>query len=146
VRLCDEYDPNYVPQKNYFLIGVKLILTNIQGEVLVLKRSDKSSSPHSWDFPGGGVDSHESPALAAIRELHEETGISITDVQLFTSEYVLEKDEDALILGFSGTTNDTTITLSWEHESYEWVSKDKLLKLGLRDLHSLLIRSYLNKK
>ena len=138
-----EYDPQYVEIKHYFRIGVKLILTNTQDEILLLKRSDKSSRSHSWDFPGGAVDSHESPETATMRELHEETGVSVSEVHLYTSQYVTEGDDDAVILGFYGSTKDTKVKLSWEHESYEWMTQDEIMKLDLQDLHASLLHSYI---
>jgi 8-oxo-dGTP pyrophosphatase MutT (NUDIX family) len=42
-------------------------------------KAPSSDGFHRWITPGGGVDSGESHRDAAIRELHEETGIVIDD-------------------------------------------------------------------
>lgn len=53
-------------------------------QVLLIKRA---LSPHegTWTLPGGFIDSEESPAEAAARELHEETSIAVNpdDLRLF---------------------------------------------------------------
>lgn len=49
------------------------------GKFLILKRSDSSSSPGLWNFPGGGIEEDETPMEAAIRELHEEAGIVVEE-------------------------------------------------------------------
>lgn len=55
---------------NYCIIGAAGgIVINKEGEVLMIFRRDK------WDFPKGKIEKGESPALAALREVSEETGI-----------------------------------------------------------------------
>lgn len=114
------YDSDQLPTKHYFLLGVKLIVVNEHGKILLLKRSGESSRPHSWDFPGGGVDAGESFEFAAKRELYEETGLGLYDLQPLGSVYTKENDLDnAIIFGFCAKTDQAGVTLSSEHESYE---------------------------
>ena len=53
--------------------GVGIMLANTHGLVFVAERLD---TPGAWQMPQGGLDEGEDPAVAALRELHEETGIT----------------------------------------------------------------------
>ncbi|MGB6230438.1 MAG: RNA pyrophosphohydrolase [Litorimonas sp.] len=55
---------------------VGICLFNSQGRVWLGRRYGKSG-PHSWQFPQGGLDRGESAEFGALRELWEETGITI---------------------------------------------------------------------
>ncbi len=60
-------------------VGVGIII--IKGEkVLLLKRKNVHGAG-SWSTPGGHLESGESLEKCAIREVKEETGVSITDVK-----------------------------------------------------------------
>lgn len=49
-------------------------------EILVAKRTaDAQILPGEWEIPGGKIETGESPAAAAARELLEETGVDCTD-------------------------------------------------------------------
>lgn len=52
-------------------VGVMLI--NADGRVFVGQRRDRFED--AWQMPQGGIDAGEEPRAAALRELHEETGI-----------------------------------------------------------------------
>lgn len=45
--------------------------------VLAARRSEVMSLPNMWEFPGGKVETSESPASALVRELHEEIGCTV---------------------------------------------------------------------
>ncbi|HLO31669.1 MAG TPA: NUDIX hydrolase [Anaerolineales bacterium] len=56
---------------------VSIVLENMEGEVLLLLRDNKSSMtfPKHWTLVGGIVKNSETPEIAAHRELEEETGL-----------------------------------------------------------------------
>lgn len=59
-----------------------------EGEVLAAQRG-YGSMEGLWEFPGGKVETGETPAEACVRELREELNIRVTDLQDF---YTLEYD------------------------------------------------------
>ena len=63
---------------------VSIILENMEGEVLLLLRDNKSTIvlPNHWTLVGGKVEDGETPELAAHRELEEETGLK-TDLSFW---------------------------------------------------------------
>ncbi len=58
--------------------NVGIIVANEAGQVLWARRVGQDA----WQFPQGGIKSHESPEDALYRELDEEIGLAATDVQI----------------------------------------------------------------
>jgi putative (di)nucleoside polyphosphate hydrolase len=56
------------------------VLINPTGEVFAGQRIDNPGP--AWQMPQGGVDKGEEPAVAALRELREETGVAPARVQI----------------------------------------------------------------
>ncbi|MFZ5710475.1 MAG: (deoxy)nucleoside triphosphate pyrophosphohydrolase [Pseudomonadota bacterium] len=50
-------------------------LIDADGRVLLARRPDDKPMAGLWEFPGGKVETGETPEAALIRELHEELGI-----------------------------------------------------------------------
>ena len=59
-------------------VAVALIF-NKNGEVLLTQRNDPRSPliHKKWQFPGGGIEKNETPENACLREILEETGLTI---------------------------------------------------------------------
>jgi 8-oxo-dGTP pyrophosphatase MutT (NUDIX family) len=47
------------------------------GRVLLVRASPRSNTPGVWSLPGGGIDHGEHPADAVVREIAEETGLTV---------------------------------------------------------------------
>lgn len=58
--------------------GVGVLLLNSKGKVFVGRRIDTTAE--AWQLPQGGIDPGESPREAALRELEEETGVTLVEI------------------------------------------------------------------
>ncbi len=56
-----------------------VVLFNAKGQVWLGRRAG-TQTQHVWQFPQGGIDPGETSEHAAIRELHEETGIAVQNI------------------------------------------------------------------
>jgi len=56
-------------------------LFDAAGRVLLAQRPAHKDLPLTWEFPGGKCESGEAPAAALQRELHEELGIEIGEIE-----------------------------------------------------------------
>ena len=64
--------------------NVGLAIFSKKGHVLLGRRAGvrKDENRYAWQMPQGGIDRGETPGEAAIRELHEETGLLSKHVEL----------------------------------------------------------------
>ena len=63
----------------------KVIITSPDGEVLLVKRADHMRwEPGKWDLPGGHRKQDEDILDAAVREVKEELGIDVGDLEKVT--------------------------------------------------------------
>jgi 8-oxo-dGTP diphosphatase len=69
---------------DYRTAGV--LLTDRTGALLMQHRDEYARiSPNQWGVPGGRIEPGETPIVAAHRELLEETGLVVADLQPFWS-------------------------------------------------------------
>ena len=84
--------------------GVKVMLFNHAGELLLIRNGYGDSD--LFLLPGGGVSGRESPAAAAVREVREELGLSVRDVEpVWTFESGAEGKRDTIHL-FKATVDE----------------------------------------
>lgn len=108
------------------LVGVKVIIKSADGKVLLVKPTYKPT----WQLPGGVVEAGESPLVAAVREVCEETKIECDAADFQLVDTVFRADQDVLLVIYEyaksvDDTNQLTIQ-SEELEAYEWVAPDKV--------------------
>ncbi|HSW98935.1 MAG TPA: NUDIX hydrolase [Candidatus Saccharimonadales bacterium] len=56
-----------------YRVSVKAVIKDVEGRVLLLRESDGS-----WELPGGGLEHGEDPRAALVREVAEETSLTVT--------------------------------------------------------------------
>lgn len=110
----------------------KVALFNDKSEVLILRRSQTDKvRPGDLDLAGGSVDADESPTEAVLREVKEEVGLELTnkDVALVYSATDYFEDVSRLRFLYTGRVKgNPKISLSFEHDKYEWMPLEKVFE------------------
>ncbi len=103
-------------------IGVALVAFNEEDELLLLRHVFHPETP--WGLPGGWLGRHESPADGLVRELREETGLTVTigPPALVTHQ----PGPSHLIMAYLGTVQPGPITLSAEILEARWFALSDL--------------------
>lgn len=135
-----------------FKIAIAAVLENSNEEILLIKRSDYGGYPFIWDIPGGGKEALEDPYIGLRREIKEETGITEITIQklihlitYFKGESY-NKDADVIIFIFWCKTNETKVTLSFEHTEHIWIKPDEALKIVKHKDVIVSIQSFIEEK
>ena len=64
------------------------ILINAQNQFLLTSRPQGKVYEAYWEFPGGKLEAHETVEQALTRELEEELGLKVGDVQIWRQQWV----------------------------------------------------------
>lgn len=124
------------------------IVINQHHQMLVLHIGEHTAQPersHTPDIPGGFIETGESERRGLIRELQEETGISVAENQLrlVYVETTPQPERDLIInklIYLIVLDHTPEVHISWEHKSYEWVSVTEVDHLfGLESRHKKVI-------
>lgn len=107
-------------------ITCRTLLMNPAGELLLLRRSATDPfHPGTWDLPGGRLEPGESYVQAALRETHEECGLTLPPASLQlvygTSNPRLQGTGTWLFYRAAAPA-EAAIALSGEHDTYTWIS------------------------
>ncbi len=109
--------------------AAKLVIVDNNATYLLLYRSNHPVFGSDPDLPGGTLEEGESTLETMIREVEEEAGIRITPEETKEvyagTEYA--KDGTNYVLYVAKLTERPAITISWEHSSYVWVTRDELI-------------------
>ena len=112
----------------------KAVIINTQEQYLLLQRNNHPVFGDDPDLPGGTGEPGESTAITMLREVYEETGLTIAEGQPQTlyagTGYSQIGTYQALyLLRLDSAPN---IVLSDEHSMYEWLDKDAFLRKALQ--------------
>ena len=115
-----------------FALSAKVVIRNNEGECLLLKRAMNSkNNPGKWDLPGGKVDAGENLEHGLLREVVEETGLTISlQCVLGAAEYESPTNRVAYLI-LEGLIQSGRVRLSSEHDDFTWVSREDLDKVEI---------------
>ena len=122
------------------LVVVRCFIGREDGNVLVIKRSPANqSNAGKWEVPGGKVDKGETLAQAQMREVMEETGLSVQPIQpfVFSDSFVINASRYkgllyTILFSIARLVQENQpVVLSTEHSDYAWVSYKEMLARDL---------------
>ncbi len=106
------------------------MITDAEGRVLVQHRIPKPSNPWSGcTFPGGHVEPGENVVASTIREVKEETGLTVTNLQNcgYIQWYNPEKQSQYFVFLFKTSSFSGELTGSREGK-VSWMTLEEMLK------------------
>ena len=111
---------------NVELVNCVMIQNPQTREVLVQNRKRKY---FGWAFPGGHLEKGESIYDCAIREVKEETGLDVADLEFCGIVHWVNREDDGRYMCFMYKTTDFNGNLIAETDEGEqfWMDVDKLL-------------------
>jgi 8-oxo-dGTP pyrophosphatase MutT (NUDIX family) len=117
-----------------FFVGIKTILRNKQGEILLLE-ANSQFGPH-WDLPGGKIHKNSTPKQTIERELGEELQgektIKVSKMEFLSatfSNFNSRSSRKLIFFLYTCEANLKEIILSNEHLRYAWFSPQKAARL-----------------
>jgi 8-oxo-dGTP diphosphatase len=103
-----------------FTASVGVIITNADGKVLLLDHFLRPGS--GWGIPGGFIEHGEQPESAAKREIREETGIELENLQMLRVRTHYRHIEFL----FRAESNDVAEVKSREIKTLGWFAVDEM--------------------
>ncbi|RJO96345.1 NUDIX domain-containing protein [Exiguobacterium sp. RIT452] len=106
------------------------IVTAVKGivrhdnRILIVQRAAADSGGGTWECPGGKIDFGEQPEDSLIREIREETGLTVTvDKIAYASSILTHPDRQVILLVYFCTAVTSSVMLSEEHDAYSWADE-----------------------
>jgi len=111
-------------------VGVKIILRNKEGKILLLHRNwekyPEVKKDNSWDIVGGRINKG-TPLLDNLkREIFEETGLNLSqEPEFIAAQDILRPDKHVVRLTYLGQIEGEP-KLDEYHDSYKWITLEEI--------------------
>lgn len=122
-----------------FKVYTRAIILNNNWEVLLLKKtSSEKYGSDRWVYPGGTVEFWEDVEITLARELQEEIGVKIRNLQLFDQRKMMIWDEHWVGLYY-------IVDIIWDPKNIESGKHQELRWMSLKDIPVDMLHSHLVK-
>ena len=118
----------------HFATGVAVFR---DGKLLVVRRVADDFLGGLYELPGGGVDDGETIAQGAVRELLEETGLSVTEIvsEFAGFDYATKTKPRVRQINYKVLVAPGEVVLEpTEHDEYRWITATDIEGLHTSDL------------
>lgn len=131
-------------EQKYPRIGTGVLVS--KGEKVLLAQRKGGAEDGSWCFPGGKLEWFEEWRSSAYREVLEETGVEITNIQLVAATDDIYKDEDShyvtLCVTADWKSGEASVTEPNKFYAVDWFALDQLPEPLYRPTRNFLENGY----
>ncbi|GAA1856384.1 (deoxy)nucleoside triphosphate pyrophosphohydrolase [Brevibacterium marinum] len=120
-----------------------------EGRVLACRRNPEKAAGGQWEFPGGKIETEETPEEALLRELAEELNVEAAEIGRLVSRATTTTCEATIDLACYWVKAESAPTSSTDHDKLRWSAIEELSDLdwaapdlpAVRELQQLMVSS-----
>lgn len=136
-------EPDYQP-----VATVGALIINSEEKVLMIRTYKWSNK---WGIPGGKIKTDETSHNALVREVKEETGLDVHDVEFVMVHDCIQSQEfykpaHFLLLNYTAHTRSNSVTLNEEADEFRWVTIEEAYDLPLNTPTRALLDEYVRRR
>lgn len=124
---------SYHKKNKLHIVSVVAVIRNNAGKYLVLKRNGREIAyPNKWTFPGGKVENNDTIGETLIKEVKEETGLSLRPGKILLKDksFIRPDGQTTKVLSYLCIVeNDGPVQLANDFTDYKWISYSDLKDL-----------------
>lgn len=129
-------------EKIYPEATVGAVILNPENKVLICRSSKWNNK---YVIPGGHIEAGEKMEEALVREVKEETGLEIYDIELLGITESIYSDsfqsqKHFIFVDFICRSDSTEVELNHEAQSYEWIELDEVENYNLEEFTADLLK------
>jgi len=99
-------------------------------------------NPGKWDLPGGKVDAGENLEQGLLREVTEETGLTIYLQRVLGAAESESPTKKVAYIILEGSVEVGQVRLSGEHDDYAWVEPHDLVRIDITEQFRPFLKAY----
>lgn len=124
------------------MLKVTCALIEHKGKVLCAQRSSSMKLPLKWEFPGGKIETGETPEQCLVREIKEELAVEVTVLESLPTNSHNYGTRTIQLLPFRCEILHGEIQLK-EHQAYKWLPVHQLMELDWAAADIPIVQRYM---